>query len=151
MKPPKQRSFSSGNKISMVLRRNLNRFAFWCQTKQTSLVQIRIKKSKNIKKKPERIKLNQNVFDIAVGLLQKRKESLSYIHESLFYGNDKQLLIYRVCNSIEKYLEKYRLPKEFKETLDPFIKLSETLYNLTIKKNIAISSLDLALTNKLQQ
>jgi hypothetical protein len=28
-------------------------------------------------------------------------------------------MVYRSCNAIEKYLEKYRLPKDFKEIFSP--------------------------------
>ena len=60
------------------------------------------------------VKLSQKVVEIGIKLTEKDYPNLSFVHESLFMGNDKQLLIYRACTYLDRYLERYRLPKDFK-------------------------------------
>lgn len=60
------------------------------------------------------VKLNKKVVEVAKSLIEKSFPELTYVHESLFMGNDKQLFIYRKCASMLRYLERYRMPKNFK-------------------------------------
>jgi len=50
MKPTRKKSFSFGNSIWMVLKSNLNRFVFWCQTNWTSQGLIRTKNLRTLRK-----------------------------------------------------------------------------------------------------
>ena len=54
-------------------------------------------------------------------------------------GNDKQLLIYRNCASIVRYLERYRLPKDFRERFDYLNSVAGKVYEQVIESNRAIS------------
>jgi len=60
------------------------------------------------------VKLNKKVIEVAISLLKEKFTDLKWMYESLFMGNDKQLFIYRNCASMVRYLERYRLPKDFK-------------------------------------
>jgi hypothetical protein len=54
-------------------------------------------------------------------------------------GNEKQVLIYRSCATMDHYLEKYRLPKDFKGKLDAANKICEEIYDKKKLTNVAIS------------
>ena len=71
--------------------------------------------------------------------LEKEFSSLTFIYESLFMGNEKQLLIYRTCTALDRYVEKYRLPNDFKKRLDILNKIAENLYDKKRLSNFAIS------------
>lgn len=73
-------------------------------------------------------------------LLDKHFPSLSYDYASLFLGNPKQLLIYRRCYAIESYIEKYRLPKDFKEKFSQLEYLTDEYYTFKVQRNRAIST-----------
>jgi hypothetical protein len=81
-------------------------------------------------------------------LVRSSFPQLDYDYTSLFLGNDRQLLVYRKCSSIEKYLEKYRLPKSFEAPFDELSKISKEYYELKIQRNRAFSKL-LEKTNKM--
>ncbi len=66
-------------------------------------------------------------------------------------GNDKQLLIYRSCSSMNRYLERYRLPVHFKPKLDDFNHLIDELYEKKLKSNIAISTFSIKTREELQK
>jgi len=55
-------------------------------------------------------------------------------------GNEKQLLIYRQCPAIEKYLEKYRLPNNFKDVFGEIELLVGHLFEVKVRRNEAIST-----------
>lgn len=55
-------------------------------------------------------------------------------------GNDKQLLVYRRCFAIEKYIEKYRLPKNFEKPFEELLELCKDFLSLKILRNKAFST-----------
>lgn len=64
----------------------------------------------NTQKKMENVRLAEKVLMKCKELIDNCYPMLSYDYSSLFMGNEKQLLVYRKCSSIERYLSKYRLP-----------------------------------------
>jgi hypothetical protein len=70
---------------------------------------------------------------------------LDFDYASLFLGNDKQLLIYRRCTSIEKYIEKYRLPKAFEAPFEELSRTARELYELRTDRNRAFSTFNAGL------
>lgn len=54
--------------------------------------------------KAKKIKLKSSIFESAISIIKEQFPTLDYAYESLFLGNDKQLMIYRSCNAIERYL-----------------------------------------------
>ena len=86
-------------------------------------------KKKDVKKREtNQVKLDKKVAQIGLKL-EKSFPNLTFIYESLFMGNDKQLLIYRSCTALDRYVEKYRLPNDFKKRLDVVNKTAENFYN----------------------
>ena len=71
--------------------------------------------------------------------LEEEFKNLTFIYESLFMGNDKQLLVYRTCTAIDRYIERYRLPNDFKKRLDILNKIAENFYDQKRLGNFAIS------------
>lgn len=81
-------------------------------------------------------------------LIQSSFPSLDFDFSSLFLGNDKQLLIYRRCTSIENYLGKYRLPKAFESPYEELSKMAGELYELMTQRNRAFSTFNTNLLEK---
>ena len=80
------------------------------------------------------------MIEMAKELVREKYGTLSFVYESLFMGNEKQLIIYRTCTALDHYLERYRLPKNFKEKIDPMNKISEKIYETQRISNLAIST-----------
>ena len=55
-------------------------------------------------------------------------------------GNEKQFLIYRSCASLNYYLERYRLPKDFRAKIENLNSIAEEMYSTVITSNVAIST-----------
>ncbi len=84
-------------------------------------------------------------------LIRRSFPQLDFDYASLFLGNDKQLLIYRRCTSIEKYIEKYRLPKNFEGPYEELSKAAKDLYELKTKRNKAFSTFNADVIQKTQK
>lgn len=81
-------------------------------------------------------------------LIRSSYPQLDFDYASLFLGNDKQLLIYRRCTSIEKYIEKYRLPKTFEGPFEELSKAAKDLYDLKTQRNRAFSTFNMDLIER---
>ncbi len=63
------------------------------------------KKGKGKDQKPSNdVPLEGRVIECAIELIKGEFPSLDYDYASLFLGNDKQLVIFRRCFNIEKYI-----------------------------------------------
>ena len=80
------------------------------------------------------------MLDCAVKLIQECFPQLDYDFSSIFMGNDKQLLIYRRCYALEKYIEKYRLPKSFEGPYGELMEITKQFFEQKIERNKAIST-----------
>lgn len=65
--------------------------------------------------------------------------NLRYAYDSMFLGNEKQLLVYKYCYAIEKYIEKYRITPVFKDYLDEFEKIAVVRDKSIAERNLAVS------------
>ena len=50
-------------------------------------------------------------------IIKQDYEGLEFDYNSLYLGNQKQLLIYRKCRGLDLYLSKYRLPLDFRNKI----------------------------------
>ena len=65
-----------------------------------------------------KVKLDEKVIQVCKDLIMEKYPSLDFDYGSLFLGNPKQLLVYRDCYEIERYIGKYRLPLNFKDHMN---------------------------------
>lgn len=86
------------------------------------------------------VPIHQRVLDCAIKLIQESFPQLDYDFASIFMGNDKQLLIYRRCYALEKYIEKYRLPKSFEGPYGELLDITKQSFEHKIERNKAIST-----------
>ena len=97
------------------------------QKKVTKQQKQPVKNNKKAGKKEanSQVKLDKKVIETAMNLIGQKFTKLEYVYESLFMGNEKQLLIYQSCGAMNRYLSKYRLPNHCKPKLDDFNKLAD--------------------------
>ena len=72
--------------------------------------------------------LKAEVIQACQDLIGDKYPGLDSDYASLFLGNDKQLLVFRQCNEILRYLEKYRLPLNFKDHMAGLEEITSQLY-----------------------